>query len=55
MLTIPRLHLLALIVGPGYWPLTAKTSLSVPSGAIVVFVISKVYYTTVSIVHLSAT
>jgi hypothetical protein len=28
-----------------YWPLIAKTSLSTPSGAIVVFVIVKVYDT----------
>lgn len=37
-------NLLACIVGPGYWPLIAKTSLSVPSGAIVVFVIVNVYW-----------
>jgi hypothetical protein len=37
-------NLLAVIVGPGNWPLTAIIIRGVPSGASVVFVISRVYY-----------
>jgi hypothetical protein len=44
MLFMMRKNLLALIVGPGNWPLTAIILRGVPSGANVVFVISRVYY-----------